>query len=113
MKKFKASTTLEVITAMILLILCFMIYFNFSTKQMFSAKTNEEKKFSFFVNEAESIGINSDFLNREYYRDNYLVRITYSKYMNIENLILKSILIVDKENVIRYQKRDIILNKNG
>lgn len=109
-KKIKASTLIEAIVALVIIMLVFSIIMSFYLGQIKSSSQLNKLNIHFLMNK---IANQEDDLNRyndnEYKFESFVIKKTVSQYKDYENLYLLEYECLDTNKTIILQKRKVIL----
>jgi Tfp pilus assembly protein PilE len=106
----KASTLMESLIAMVILVVCLgigtMIYTNVLNSDM-----ERKQLHAALLANTEAIAIKSEknYLDAEWQIDNWTIKKTVEKYNETENLFLLSIVVLDRDHKIISVRRELIL----
>ncbi|HET6227840.1 MAG TPA: hypothetical protein VFF27_16265 [Bacteroidia bacterium] len=108
--QLKASTLIESLIAMVLLVVCLGIGTMVFSNVLTSDKERKQLHAALLANEATiKMRKKHDFLDGEEKAGDWTIKKTIEKYTNTENLFLLSIAILDRENKIVLIRKELMI----
>ena len=111
--KLKASTLIETIIAMVIILIVFGIIMNFYSGQIKSFNNSSKIKAYYILNKVSSNDLNKkSFSDEEFRIESFLIRRTIISYNNKESLYLLNYECLDTNQNILLQRKKVVLIKN-
>lgn len=109
-KKLRASTLIEAIVALVIIMLVFSIIMNFYLRQVKSSSQLNKLNIHFILNKiVNNEDVEQLYNDTEYKFESFMIKKTVSQYKNKENLFLLKYECLDTNKTILLQKRKVML----